>query len=108
MEGLHNKIKMLRHSKGQIQEDVAKLLRISVPAYSKMETGATDLNYSRIVQIAELYGLTPSQLLDPGHSPMQKNDTDVIAELNSKLSKKDEQISALQSKLIELYNELHP
>jgi len=39
MNTLGKKIRLLRHQKGWSQEDVAKRLDISIPAFSKIETG---------------------------------------------------------------------
>ena len=98
---------MLRCDQGYKQQHVARLLGISIPAYSKIETGATDLNYSRIVQIASLYQLTPAQLLDTAHDPFKKDDTLLLKSLEGQLAKKEQQLSELQDKLIGLYGQLH-
>ena len=103
---LQAKIKMLRHAGGQNQKDVARLMGISVPAYSKMETGVTDMNYSRLEQLAALHQLTVAQLLDPDHDPFKKDDALLLRALSESLVKKEQQISALQSKLIGLYEKL--
>ena len=55
MNTLGKKIRLLRHQKGWSQEDVAKRLDISIPAFSKIETGITDVNLSRLNQIAKLF-----------------------------------------------------
>jgi transcriptional regulator with XRE-family HTH domain len=44
MKTLGKKIRLLRHQKGWSQEEVAKRLDISIPAFSKIETGITDIN----------------------------------------------------------------
>jgi transcriptional regulator with XRE-family HTH domain len=44
-------IRTLRHQRGWSQEDVANRLGISIPAFSKIETGVTDINLSRLEQI---------------------------------------------------------
>ena len=100
------KLKMLRYDRGWNQEDVATQLKISIPAYSKIETGITDLNYSRIEQLAALYQLTAVQLLDPEHDPFKKDDALIMEALRERLAKKEEQIVELQSKLISLYDGL--
>ena len=48
-------IRTLRHQRGWSQEDVAHRLGISIPAFSKIETGVTDINLSRLEQIANIY-----------------------------------------------------
>ena len=47
MKTLGKKIRLLRHQKGWSQEDVAKRLDISIPAFSKIETGITDWKFAR-------------------------------------------------------------
>jgi transcriptional regulator with XRE-family HTH domain len=39
-----NNIRTLRHQRGWSQEDIATRLGISIPAFSKIETGVTDVN----------------------------------------------------------------
>lgn len=56
-------IKRLRQQKDQKQADLAKSLNLTVPAYSKIEAGITDINLSRLFQIAALFGVAPSSLL---------------------------------------------
>ena len=101
------KLKLLRHDRGYNQEDVARLIGISIPAYSKIETGITDLNYSRIEQLAALYELTPVQLLDPAHDPLKKNDALLLKSLQAELAKKEQQVSEMQNRLITLYEQLN-
>ncbi len=63
MKALGKKIRLLRHQKGWSQEDVAKKLDISIPAFSKIETGITDINLSRLEQISNLFEMSVVQLL---------------------------------------------
>jgi transcriptional regulator with XRE-family HTH domain len=63
MKTLGKKIRLLRHQKGWSQEEVAKRLDISIPAFSKIETGITDINLSRLEQIAVLFEMSVVQLL---------------------------------------------
>ncbi len=101
------KLKMLRYDRGYNQEDVARLIGISIPAYSKIETGITDLNYSRIGQLATLYHLTPVQLLDPEYDPLKKDDALLLKSLQDELAKKEQQVSEMQSRLITLFEQLN-
>ncbi len=100
---IQTKLKLLRHDRGYRQEDVARLMGISIPAYSKMETGGTDLNYSRIVQLAALYELTAVQLIDP----LKKDDALLLKMLQERLAKREQQLCELQSKMIALYEQLN-
>lgn len=103
---IQTKLKLLRRNRGYRQEDVAGLMGISIPAYSKMETGTTDLNYSRIVQLAALYGLTPVQLIDPEHDPLTQGDDQLLKVLQERFARKEQQLSEMQSKMIGLYEQL--
>lgn len=100
------KLKLLRSVRGHKQHDLARLLDISIPAYSKIETGLTDLNFSRIEQLATLYGLTLVQLLDPDHDPLQADNTLLAKQLEKKLAERNTQVRALQEQLIALHQEL--
>ena len=77
MKTLGKKIRLLRHQKGWSQEDVAIRLGISIPAFSKIETGVTDINLSRLEQIANIYEVNVVNLLsleaeepEPQHSSL--------------------------------------
>ncbi len=56
-------IRTFRHQHGWSQEDVANRLGISIPAFSKIETGVTDINLSRLEQIANIYEIDVVQIL---------------------------------------------
>src|ERR1700744_4728072 len=99
-------IKILRQKHGWTQEDVANRLGISIPALSKIETGATDVNLSRLEQIADIYEITLLQLLNVYNEDLEPVilNSDV---LKKKLSAQEAEISQLQRKVIELYDELY-
>ncbi|OQW90833.1 MAG: hypothetical protein BWK79_18650 [Beggiatoa sp. IS2] len=63
---LHKKIKSLRRSKGWSQEQVAERLSMSTSAYGSIERGETDVNFSRLEQLAEIFQIDLSSLLDKG------------------------------------------
>ena len=63
MNELKNNIKKLRQDKGWSQSDVSKQLGISIPAYSKIETGITDINLSRLEQISRIFEVDAAELL---------------------------------------------
>ncbi len=107
MNTLGKKIRLLRHQKGWSQEEVAKRLDISIPAFSKIETGITDVNLSRLNQISRLFGLTLVQLLSTTDSEEQKLVQDEIDELHKKLQAREAEVIELQKKVIDLYEQLH-
>jgi transcriptional regulator with XRE-family HTH domain len=61
---LSEKIKFIRSSKNWTQEDVAEKLGISTNSYAKIERGETDVNFSRLQQIADVMEIELPHLLD--------------------------------------------
>jgi len=107
MNALGKKIRLLRHQKGWSQEDVAKRLDISIPAFSKIETGITDVNLSRLNQISKLFNLTVVQLLSTSDSEEDKEYVNEVNALTQKLQLRDGEVIELQKKVIDLYEQLH-
>jgi len=107
MNALGKKIRLLRHQKGWSQEDVAKRLDISIPAFSKIETGITDVNLSRLNQISKLFGLSIVQLLSTSDTEEDKQCLTELTEINKKLQQREVEVIDLQKKVIDLYEQLH-
>ncbi len=61
---VHEKIKLARRLKGWSQEDVANKLDMSQNGYGSIERGDTDVNLSRLEQIATIFGIGLSDLLN--------------------------------------------
>jgi transcriptional regulator with XRE-family HTH domain len=61
---IHEKIKRIRLAKGWSREEMAAKLSLSPQAYGNIERGSTDLTLSRIEQIAEVFEIKPTVLLD--------------------------------------------
>jgi len=57
------KIKQLRELKNFTQEYMAGHLGISTRAYSKIETGETQLTVNRLNEISHILGITPVEVL---------------------------------------------
>nr|WP_121271890.1 helix-turn-helix transcriptional regulator [Pedobacter schmidteae] len=95
------KIKMLRRQKKWAQKDMADKLEISVPAYSKIECEITDINITRLMQVATVLEVDPCTLL-PGHSV-----NELIIEENKQLKEQlkniEKEMMRLQGKLIGMY-----
>jgi transcriptional regulator with XRE-family HTH domain len=106
MKALGKKIRLLRHQKGWSQEDVAKKLDISIPAFSKIETGITDINLSRLEQIAVLFEMTVVQLLTFSDSEQDQKFVNELETVNKKLLDRESEVIDLQKKVIELFEEL--
>lgn len=60
---IEEKIKTFRELKNFTQEYMAEKLGISQAAYSKIESGATKLSYSKIVDIAKVFEVQVEELL---------------------------------------------
>jgi transcriptional regulator with XRE-family HTH domain len=60
---INEKIKFIRSLKSWTQEEVANKLGITTHAYAKIERGETDVNFSRLEQIAEIMEIDLLQLL---------------------------------------------
>jgi len=98
-------IRTLRHQHGWSQEDIADRLGISIPAFSKIETGVTDINLSRLEQIANVFEVTVVYLLamdvkETEHEPSN------LSIAQKKLNERESEIAHLQRKVILLYEEL--
>ncbi|MFD2599744.1 helix-turn-helix domain-containing protein [Sphingobacterium corticis] len=107
MNTLGKKIRLLRHQRGWSQEDVAKRLDISIPAFSKIETGITDVNLSRLNQIANLFELSLVLLLSDSDSEENKGVQQEMKELGDRLQTRELEVIDLQKKVIDLYEQLH-
>jgi transcriptional regulator with XRE-family HTH domain len=106
MKTLGKKIRLLRHQKGWSQEDVAKRLDISIPAFSKIETGITDINLSRLEQIANLFEMSVVQLLTFNDAEYEQKYVNELENVNKKLMDRETEVIDLQKKVIELFEEL--
>ncbi len=106
MKTLGKKIRLLRHQKGWSQEDVAKRLDISIPAFSKIETGITDINLSRLEQIAKLFEMTVVQLLTFNDTEQQDKYISELEITTKRLQERESDIIQLQKKIIDLFEEL--
>lgn len=107
MDKLGKAIRLLRHQKGWHQGDVAKRLEISIPAFSKIETGITDLNLSRLNQIAKVFNLTTVQLLSYSETEEIKEHVDEVKVISEKILQREDDIIGLQKKVIQLYEQLY-
>jgi transcriptional regulator with XRE-family HTH domain len=98
-------IRAFRHQHGWSQEDVANRLGISIPAFSKIETGVTDINLSRLEQIANIYELDVVQILAMDVEGVEQQPSN-LSIVQKKLFDREAEIVNLQRKVILLYEEL--
>ncbi len=99
-------IRTLRQKNSWSQGEVAKRLKISIPAFSKIETGITDVNISRLEQIATLFEVTVIDLISKEGEHHHSENAAEINMLKEKLAFKEEEIINLQKKVIDLYEEI--
>lgn len=99
-------IKQLRLAQGKGQTEVAQALEISVAALSKLESGLTDINLSRMAQIASYFGVPIAALLTKqveSVSAVNNNATQLIGELKQQLDERNAELMKMQKKVIDLY-----
>src|SRR3954464_13022444 len=98
-------IRTFRHQHGWSQEDVASRLGISIPAFSKIETGVTDINLSRLEQIANIYEIDVVQILAMDAEEVEQTPSN-LSIVQKRLLDREAEIVNLQRKVILLYEEL--
>ncbi|OOQ61536.1 helix-turn-helix domain-containing protein [Mucilaginibacter pedocola] len=105
MKSIGKTIRLLRRQRGWAQRDAASRLGISIPVFSKIEAGITDMSLSRIQQIADLFGLPIVDILAnrqvSDHLPR-----DLLIAANKKLLRRENEITELRLKIIELSEQL--
>jgi transcriptional regulator with XRE-family HTH domain len=106
MMPIHVKLKLLRQKYQLTQVQIAEKLNCSIPAYSKMETGSTDVNTFRLQQLASIYNIEVFEIFLVGED-YRENYKERIASLTAELSQKSMEILHLQKKLIKFYEESH-
>ena len=106
MKSFGHKIRMLRHQHSWSQEQMARQLDISIPAFSKIETGVTDVSLSRMEQIASLFDISIVKLLaydEIMDTPARQAE---LAGLLEKLRERENEVMNLQRKVIQLFEAL--
>lgn len=106
MKHIGHNVKALRLKRGWSQGDAAKILGISIPAFSKIETGNTDINLTRLFELAKMFEVSVLDILSkPGEhlAGFYKEEAQMY---KAQLSLSEKEILTLQKKLIILYDEL--
>lgn len=99
-------IRLLRQRNGWSQGEAAKRLQISIPAFSKIENGITDINISRLDQIARLFEISSLQIMSKDADTTRGVSYMEMKNLRNKISVQDDEIINLQKKVIDLYEEI--
>lgn len=98
-------LKAIRLAGKLTQEDISKKLGTSIPAYSKIESGITDVNLSRLDDLAVIYGISVRELITYNeHKDVV--DPEEIAGVLGQIAEREEEIYNLQKKIIELFEEI--
>ena len=106
MKNVGKNIRRLRQKKGWTLVQIADKVQVSVPAFSKIETGPTDINMSRLKQLADIFGVSILEILyDEGENP-QEELIEAANNLKEQILEKDATVNMLQKKLIDLYEEV--
>lgn len=63
---VHDKIRFMRKLKGWSQEEMAEKLEMSPNGYANIERGETDVQVSRLEQIAKTFGMDLTDLMSFG------------------------------------------
>jgi transcriptional regulator with XRE-family HTH domain len=61
---INEKIKRIRELKGWTQEQIAEKLNMSISGYSNIERGGTNIQFTRLEQIAKILEMKLSELID--------------------------------------------
>jgi transcriptional regulator with XRE-family HTH domain len=85
------------------QNEMANRLNISVPAYSKIETGLTDVRLSRLEQLAQLFNCHMGQLLTIDGICL--GDITEFEATRKKLIEREVELMLLQKRVIQLYQQ---
>jgi transcriptional regulator with XRE-family HTH domain len=84
---LGEKMRTFRVAKGLSQENIASQLGISATAYAKIERGETDVNFSRLEQIAKIFEVSTLDLIGfSGSSLFYKSHMSNNSNLNNSLN----------------------
>jgi transcriptional regulator with XRE-family HTH domain len=105
MQTIGDRIKKMRLEKAWKQQDMARKLHISIPAYSNIETNLVDINISRLYEIANIFEVDVIFFIYSGKTDPQLNIVNEINDLKFKIGQYDNDITRLQEKLISLYEQ---
>lgn len=98
MNGLGNKIRVLRYKKGWSQESVAQKLGISITILTQIENDEVDLYYNLLTKIASLYGIPVFILLSVDNTDFVIQPTE-LEKVEAQVRQHDAYILELQEQL---------
>ncbi len=108
-EKLAERIRLSRLSKGLSQQNVADELGITVAAYSNIERGITDVAVSRVFQIAEIFDVPATRLIEDQDKDLFREPSSAenyTSSLTQQVYMLIQQVQQLTSRLDRMENEL--
>lgn len=107
-QGIAERIRRLRLTKGLSQQNMAFELGLSPSAYSNIERGVADVNISRLQQIATVFGVDVVALLTDGNPIIETVDVyqskfaQQLAQMMKELQRFQDQMDELKREIAEL------
>lgn len=105
MEHFGRNIRKMRQKRGWSLKETAGRIGISIAAVSKIETGVTDINLSRLEQVADVFGVDVVELLVK-NGKGEGVSSSFYSTLQKKLLEREAEVLSLQRKIIDLYEEI--
>ena len=105
MQPITAKLKELRRNQNLKQVQLAQKLNCSIASYCKMEKGSTDISYSKLQRLAVIYDLQLYELFLE-NDEKRNHSEDFILKQQSIIKTLQTEIMVLQSKIINLHEEL--
>jgi transcriptional regulator with XRE-family HTH domain len=105
MNNIKSALRQLRSKASMSQEAISQKMDISIPAYSKIENGITDLSLSRLEQLAEIHNLPTHELVRSICAPSTEVDKKAVDDKDKIIASQQATILSLQQKLIKCLEE---
>lgn len=108
-EKLAERIRLCREPKGLSQQNVADELGITVAAYSNIERGITDVAVSRVFQIAEIFDVPATRLIEDQEKDLVREPSSTenyTSSLTQQVYMLIQQVQQLTSRLDRMEDEL--
>ncbi|MCU0393466.1 MAG: helix-turn-helix domain-containing protein [Thermoflexibacter sp.] len=105
MINISERIKELRLKKGWTQKDVAEKLNITQAGYQKLESNDSDITFSRLNQIAEVFEMPVVELIGDAsqmYNALNNAEIEILKETNSRLKEEVKKLRGEVSYLSEI------
>lgn len=105
MTTIGDRIKKTRLQKAWKAQDVAKALGITVTSYLNIEADITDVNISKLYEIAGIFEVDVSIFVHVGSLENKDHNMTEINDLKLRIDQYDREITRLQQKVISFYEQ---